>query len=119
MTKEDVVKTNQALDILSQTSVRDVQSAKDLLVKQEQISMLVKQQATEEKKTLDTVSTTSVRDVQSAKDALIKDAQIANAKLDAALKVHTVPSKTQDELLCTIESVVNKADGNLSAECGA
>ncbi|MGB3988525.1 MAG: hypothetical protein WBK67_02410 [Minisyncoccales bacterium] len=66
----------KTLDIVSTTAVRDAQSAKDLLLKQEQIEMSVLQQATETKKTLDIVSTTAVRDAQSAKDLLLKTAQI-------------------------------------------
>ncbi|MDT8337578.1 MAG: hypothetical protein RQ763_00120 [Sulfurimonas sp.] len=67
----------KALDIVSTTTVRDLQNAKDLLLKDEQISMLTAQQATELKKALDIVSTTTVRDLQNAKDLLLKDEQIS------------------------------------------
>jgi len=72
----------KALDIVSTTSVRDAQSAQDLLNKasekariDEQTLLMSKQVDTEIKKALDIVSTTSVRDAQSAQDLLNKTAQ--------------------------------------------
>lgn len=89
----------QILDVISQTAVRDAQSAQDLLNKQSQKTMIDNQAATElkqallvqeqidsetknnelngliDKQILDIVSQTSVRDAQSAQDLLNKQAQ--------------------------------------------
>ena len=67
--------TNKALDIISTTAVRDAQSAKDLLLKQEQIEMSVLQQVTETNKALDIISTTAVRNSNSNADIINKTKQ--------------------------------------------
>ena len=79
--RQATTEEKKALDIASSTTVRDEQSAKDLLVKDEQISLYIVQQDTEEKKALDLVSSTAVRTAQSAKDLLVKDEQINISKL--------------------------------------
>ena len=74
--KQIATEAKKTLDIVSLTAVRDAQSDKDLLVKQEQIDMSVLQQDTEVKKALDIASSTAVRDAQSDKDLLVKQEQI-------------------------------------------
>jgi hypothetical protein len=81
---QTATEAKKAIDVASTTTVRNAQSAKDLLVKQEQVDMSVAQQATEAKKALDIVSTTSVRDVQSTKDAALKTAQTSVATNQAS-----------------------------------
>jgi len=78
----------QILDVTSSTSVRNAQSAKDLLVKAEQITYMSKQSATETNKALDIVSSTSVRNAQSAKDLLVKAEQITYMSKQSATETN-------------------------------
>ena len=78
----------QILDVTSSTSVRNAQSAKDLLVKAEQITYMSKQSATETNKALDIVSSTSVRNAQSAKDLLVKAEQITYISKQSATETN-------------------------------
>lgn len=87
--KQILTEGAKKLDIESSTASRNKQSAKDLLVKDAQITeigarkTLVNNQAsTELKKALDITSITTVRNTQSAKDAAVKDAQVSKMAAD-------------------------------------
>ena len=86
-----VVKTQQIASMVLEDGIKQAQSDKDLLVKQEQIDMSIAQQLTEAQQTLDVTKATEVKtqqiasmvvedgikSVQSTKDLLVKDNQIA------------------------------------------
>lgn len=74
--KQILTEEKKTLDVVSTTTVRDAQSAKDLLVKDGQITSMTKDDAVKTNQALDVLSQTTVRNEQSAKDLLVKQEQI-------------------------------------------
>ena len=121
--EQDALIEAQAAEVLAATIRQNAQSAKDLLLKDEQINMSTAQQATELKKALDIVSTTSVRDAQSAKDLLVKQEQIdmsiaqqateAKKLLDIVSATAVRDAQSEKDLLVKAEQILEiqeKAD---------
>jgi hypothetical protein len=74
--KQILTEVKKTLDVTSTTTVRDAQSAKDLLVKAGQITSMTKEDVVKTNQALDVLSQTSVRNAQSVKDLLVKQEQI-------------------------------------------
>jgi len=106
--KQILTEVKKTLDVTSTTTVRDAQSAKDLLVKAGQITSMTKEDVVKTNQALDVLSQTSVRNAQSAKDAVLKDAQTLDIHDQAVLRTQA----SDADLSIKRQQIINEAFTN-------